>query len=345
MQLPMEITNPLQRPSWNDLVTASKDYSFFHSANWARVLHESYGYNPIYLTVTGNDRLRTLIPVMDVKSFLTGSRGVSLPFTDYCEPIAETADCVREGLKYLIDYGKSAGWKYIDFRGEKYFPHDVPTFSSYYAHVLTLSEEERIISGFQEHNWRNIKTAYKKGVVAEVSTSLESVKDFYDLHCVTRKSHGVPPQPIHFFMKIHEHIILKNLGFVVLASSGGKYIAGGVFFHFGDQALFKYGASDHSYRSLCGNNLVIWEAIKVYAAKGYKSICFGRTDLNEEGLRQFKKAWGTEERIIKYFRYDLHKEEFVSNCPAKNETIRRILRKVPVPILRIAGTLFYRHIG
>jgi hypothetical protein len=39
--------------------------------------------------------------------------GVSLPFTAYREPIVETGDHKQEGLKYSIDYGKSAGWKYI----------------------------------------------------------------------------------------------------------------------------------------------------------------------------------------------------------------------------------------
>ncbi len=345
MQQPMNIINPLNYPDWNNLVTASKDYSFFHSSNWARVLHESYDYKPLYFAVPEDGRLRTLIPVMEVRSHLTGKRGVSLPFTDYCEPIMEKGDSTWADLQYLVEYGKRAGWKYIDLRGEKYFSEDIPSMSSFYVHVLPLGEESRIVSGIHKHYWRDIKAAGKKGVVAEVSTTLESLKEFYNLHCMTRKMHGVPPQSFSYFTKIHENIISKNLGSVILASYDGKYIAGAVFFHFGDQSVYKYSASDRKFRTLCGNYIVLWEAIKLYAAKGCKTLCFGRTDMGEEGLRKFKSGWGTEERIVKYFRYNLVTGKFAGNGSPQNETIRQIFRKLPVPLLKMTGTLLYRHMG
>jgi len=33
--------------------------------------------------------------------------------------------------------------------------------------------------------------------------------EYYRLHCLTRKRHGLPPQPTGFFQKIQEHIIAK----------------------------------------------------------------------------------------------------------------------------------------
>ena len=44
-----------------------------------------------------------------------------------------------------------------------------------------------------------------------------------------------------------------------LAHYQGKCVAGAVFFHFKDRALFKYGASDERFNRLGINNLVIWE--------------------------------------------------------------------------------------
>jgi len=71
----LEILNPLTYPNWDDLLLTHADYSFFHTTAWARVLHESYGYEPLYFTATENGRLSALIPVMEVNSFITGKPG------------------------------------------------------------------------------------------------------------------------------------------------------------------------------------------------------------------------------------------------------------------------------
>ena len=83
----VEIINPLQFTGWDELLLTQPESTFFHSSHWARVLYDTYGYKPLYFTVRDNDKLSALVPVMEIDSFLTGKRGVSLPFTDFCEPI------------------------------------------------------------------------------------------------------------------------------------------------------------------------------------------------------------------------------------------------------------------
>ena len=84
--LHLQIINPLEYPGWDELLLGTDGYSLFHSSSWARVLHESYRYKPLYFTCIENGKLSALIPMMEVISFLTGRRGVSLPFTDCCQP-------------------------------------------------------------------------------------------------------------------------------------------------------------------------------------------------------------------------------------------------------------------
>jgi hypothetical protein len=81
--------NPLTIPDWDALVLNTPGTGFFHTSAWCRVLSESYGYKPVYFAEIEGDRFRTLVPMMEIDSFLTGKRGVSLPFTDYCDPIIE----------------------------------------------------------------------------------------------------------------------------------------------------------------------------------------------------------------------------------------------------------------
>ncbi len=149
----------------------------------------------------------------------------------------------------------------------------------------------------------------------------------------------------YFFKKVYEHIISQNHGFVVLASYNKNVIAGAIYFHFGDRAIYKYGASDENYQNLRPNNLIMSEAIQWFSLNGYKSLSFGRTDPDNEGLRRFKKGWGTTESIIKYYKYDVVKGTFAHKSPQLTETQKKVFSKLPRFLLRATGSLLYKHIG
>lgn len=340
----LEIINPIEYPNWDKLLLTNKDYSFFHSLSWARVLSESYGYKPIYFTVIDGGKLSALIPVMEIESWLTRKRGVSLPFTDFCSPIVSEKSQFKEIFKSLIEYGKKARWKYIEARGGKDNFQDITTSSSYYTHTLDLTRNEHeIFSSFRDSTKRNIQKAIKKGVSVILSNSIESVEEFCRLNRITRKYHGLPPQPYYFFKKVYEHIISDKKGIVVLASYQKRNIAGAICFQSGNKAIYKFGASDRRYQHLRANNLLIWEIIKWYEQNGFKTFNFGRTELENTGLLQFKRGWGTKQEIINYYKYNLVKDAFVKKSSAK--TSYNIFKSLPSPLLNLTGFLFYRHIG
>ena len=346
MSFDLDILNPLAYPGWNDIVLYSGSGSFFHSSYWARVLNESYGYKPLYFASIVRNRFETLFPFMEVNSPITGRRGVSLPFTDYCQPILPAGADAGMMMDGIIGFGKKSGWKYAELRSGDNLPVNVPASSEYYRHVLDIAKEEKaMFSGFRESTRRNIKKAVKEGVKVRTSGASEAVRDFYRLNCMTRKVHGLPPQPFRFFENIHKYVLSSGHGIVVLAEYGGAILAGGVFFHFGDEAIYKYGASDKSHQHLRANNLVMWEAIKHYSAIGCKSFCFGRTELDNDGLMQFKRGWGGEERALSYYKYDMRREAYVS-CPSLlNGFHNRVFSNLPVSFLKFSGSLLYRHLG
>ena len=352
----IQIINPITYPGWDDLLISCPGYSFFHSSAWAKVLNKTYGYTPLYFTVFGKDGIWALIPVMEVNSFLTGKRGVSLPFTDYCDPIINDGIKFQDLMNIIIEYGEKAGWKYLEFRGDyNIIPYSLTRnlqpetwnrmpSSTYLGHILDLSQkEDQIFSHFRDSTKRNIKKAMKEGVEVKIDHSLESIEEFYKLNSITRKQHGLPPQPYLFFKKVYDHIICKKLGFVVLASFQDKPIAGAVYFHFGEKAVYKYGASVMSYQHLRANNLVMWEAIRWYSQNGYKSLCFGRTEPENDGLIQFKTGWGTTEQPINYYRYDFKKEAFINSQSMVTGFHNKIFKNMPGPILNKIGALLYRH--
>ena len=342
----LKILNPLEYPGWDELLLTNENYSFFHSSAWARVLHESYNYKPLYFTAIENGSLSALIPVMEVRSLLTGRRGVSLPFSDYCEPIAPDKSHFLELIDDVIKYGKNAGWKSIEWRGGQEFFDDVTPSSYYYTHTLDLLEnEEQILSHFRDSTKRNIKKATKEGVEVSISNSSESIREFYRLNCMTRKHHGLPPQPFYFFENIYDHILSKDQGMVILASHDKKVIAGAVMFFFGNRAIYKYGASDRTYQHLRPNNLIMWQAINWCAQNGHKDFLFGKTERENNGLLQYKRGWGATERTVKYYKYDLSKGTFIENHSMVTGFHNKVFNKMPIRLLNIIGSMLYRHIG
>ncbi len=342
----IKIIDPAATDSWDRLLLSNGTCSFFQSSNWAKVLMESYDYTPLYFAVIKRGKLTALTPFMEVNSIVTGKRGVSLPFTDCCEPILDDEERFSEIFAKIVDYGTRAGWKYLEMRPGRSLPGDIKPSSSCYGHVLDIARDEKqIYAGFRDSTRRNIKRAQASNVEVTISATCDSLKAFYRLNCITRKDHGLPPQPYLFFEKIFEHILAKNLGIVVLASYHGETIAGAVYFHFGKNAIYKYGASDKRYQHLRANNLIMWEAIQWYSWHGFHSFHFGRTEPENSGLLQFKRGWGAREYMINYYKYDLRRRTFVTDPLRVSGFHSAVFRKTPIPLLKLAGMILYRHMG
>ena len=341
-----EIINPLEHENWNHLLISTPGYSFFHTSNWAEVLRKSYNYTPIYLCVSEQNKLASLLPMMEVDSFLTGKRGVCLPFTDACEPIAQNAQEFQKLFDQAVVLGKKRKWKYLAIRGgEKYLSAEQPA-EFFYGHKLDLAlGQQQLFRNLRDSTQRNIKKAQKENISVTISTSLQSMKEFYRLNTMTRREHGLPPQPFNFFRNLHDLVIKKDLGFIVTASVNNIVIAANVYFKFGNEVIYKYGASDKKFQHLRANNLVMWEAIKWGADQGFAKLCFGRTEPENEGLLQFKSGWGVQPYRIHYYRYDLQKNIFTANPSDINPLFKRIFSKLPIPVLGIMGRILYRHMG
>jgi hypothetical protein len=341
----ISIVNPLEHADWNNALLSCPSATFFHTSTWTKVLQMSYHYKPLHLTMGGNGEI-AILPLMEVNSPLTGKRGVSLPFTDYCEPIVHNNNQFEEIFNYVTDYGKKNGWKYIEMRGGREFLDKHKPSECSFGHILDMTEgAKKIFSNFRDSTKRNIKKAEKEGVQLTISDSLDSMNQFHRLNCLTRRDHGLPPQPYNFFKNIYDEIISKRMGFISLATYNNIVIAGNVYFLFGEMVIYKYGASDRNYQHLRANNLVMWEAIKWSCENGYKNLYFGRTETDNEGLRQFKSGWGTKEYIIKYYKYDFRKDSFVKNTSQVSAFQHKIFNKLPIPILNAIGTWLYKHMG
>jgi CelD/BcsL family acetyltransferase involved in cellulose biosynthesis len=341
----LSIINPLTVPDWDESLLKSGDQSFFHTSAWARVLAESYGHEPMYLAGYDHGRLALLMPFMEISSIFTGKRGVSLPFADYCDPFASDKSMLPSAVQCLIDFGKQRKWDYAEWRSVKEEIGATRSPESFVAHELVLGRtESELFLGLRGNGRRNIKKAKRTGVTVQIDDSAKALRAFYQLHCMTRKRQGLPPQPYSFFRHIQKYVLSAGRGIVVSGLVSGKVIAGAVFFHFDQAAIFKYGASDARFLSHRPNNLVLWEAIRWYNARGIKMLSLGRTECENAGLLRYKRSWGATENELRYYRHD-YQAHSKTPMPLPSRHIRRALSRSPMGFLRLLGRLLYKHIG
>lgn len=340
------LLDPLAFESWDAQVATHPRATIFHSAAWARVLHETYGHTPYYLGRMEAGGVSALLPIMEVASVVTGKRGVALPFTDYCPPLAIDEAAAARNWELALALGRERGWKYFECRGPYGVPADARPALSFYGHELDLAiPEKTLFAGLDAGVRRAIRKAQAESIIIEIKTDLDSVRSYYALHCQTRRRHGVPPQPFRFFASIHRHLLARSLGCVIQVRRSGRIIASSVFFHFGRRAIFKFGASDHNYQSLRPNSLLMWEAIKWHAAHGFDTLHFGRTSLANAGLRRFKLGFGTREQRIDNFRFDFRKGDFVTTPDRAEGGANAVFRRLPLPLLRVLGAALYPHLA
>lgn len=339
-------TNPLEQSDWDEQIAWQNfgAHCFFHTTAWAKALTETYGYEPVYFVKKDLGMVHSALPLMEVNSPLTGKRAVALPFTDSCEPLCGDKIEFFELFRNALELAEAREWKYLEFRGGRsLFNYTAPSLT-FYGHTVDIpAEEDAYFEQLKSPVRRAIRKAEKSGVQVEISQDLTAVKQYYLLHCRSRKRHGLPPQPFCFFDNIHRHVLSAGLGMVVLAQFRKVPVAGAMFFHWADKAIYKFGASEDSFQHLRGNNLVFWETIRWFSRHGIRKLDLGRTSMENEGLRRFKLGWNAEETTLGYFRFCLRQKKFV---PMREEGLgwhNCVFKALPLRASRLAGEFLYRH--
>lgn len=343
---PVTELNPLEIEGWDDLVSDFASATPFHTKGWLAVLRSTYGHTPRYLCQFIGRRLRTCLPIAEVNSPLTGRRGVSLPFTDDCPALLDDDMAGSALWNAALDLGRARRWKCFECRSSGIVPLGTTPSLEFYQHTLDLRPgEPSLLVQLEPSVRRALRKGQASGLKVELSSEPSAVADYYGLHCLTRQRQGLPPQPWRFFESVGRHLIATGQGMVVTARHEGRAVASALFLHFGERAIYKYGASDLVAQRLRPNNLVMWEAIRYYAARECRTFDFGRTSLANEGLRRFKRGFGAKEEKLAYFRYNLLRERFVAGKDRANTVCNAFFRRLPLPMLQLAGRLLYPHLS
>jgi CelD/BcsL family acetyltransferase involved in cellulose biosynthesis len=339
--------DPVQDPRWPEFLAGNCNSSIFHTVDWLRTLQSTYGYEPlVYTTAAPGEALTNGIVFCRVKSWLTGQRQVSLPFSDHCEPLVDGTAELKSLLAPAQAELKEGKIKYIDIRPLSLkFSAGIDNLDSYFIHFLDLRPSaEAIYKSFHGDSIRRkIQRAEREKVTLEVGSSDPLLEAFYDLHVITRQRQQVPPHPLAWFRNV-----LKCLGDnaqIRVARKDGRAIASILSLAHKQKMVYKYGCSDAHSHNLGGMQFLFWDLIRDAKARGFVELDFGRSECSNAGLVTFKDRWGTERRQMTYLRYPSRATTPNQGSSKLINVGKKVFERCPPSVLRLAGNLLYPHMG
>jgi hypothetical protein len=344
--------DPLVDPTWEMLHGRSEFGStLFSSPAWLRAVSDTYGLKPrARVAVDADDEPIGAVAYCPIDDLL-GKRLISFPFSDFHDPVGRL-DGAAAAIESLVD-----DWPDTPVRlripdnrlptlDETRFPNVERLL---YHHVITVTGEaaEAQFAALHGQVRQNIRKGRRAGIEVELSSDLQAVRQFYELHVGVRtRKYRLLPQPYSFFESLHAAFSPTDDLQVALAHLDGRAVAGILYIRSGDTLYYKFNASAADGLSVRPNEQLIWAGIEHCIERGLTGIDLGVSDIDQPGLVRFKRKFAHLEQEVATI------TGAATAAPAGSGELRTLFGqltdlltdpRVPLDIAEEAGDVLYRY--
>jgi CelD/BcsL family acetyltransferase involved in cellulose biosynthesis len=320
----------------------------FHSPAWLQVLADTYDLN-VCAHVLLDDAGTPIggMPLGHVAD-LIGERVVGLPFSDYCDPLAEE----REQWELLAAQIFAQERPIVVRCLHNHLPLADARFSQFKQamwHGKDLRPDlDALWRALPESTRRAIEKARREGVSVRAAECRDELRMFFEMHLKVRKyKYRLLAQPYRFFENIWEQFLTQQRGVLLLAFHRDAVIGGTLYLEWNDTLYYKFNASAMAALAHRPNDLLTWEGIRYGKSRGYGRLDFGLSDCDQEGLLRFKRKFATDEKPIAFLRHmppgmpDLREQRARTLMSALTELLTD--ESVSDHVSDRAGDLLYRY--
>lgn len=348
------VIRPLEDSRWGEFVQRHPRSSVFHTAGWLEALHRTYGYTPLIITTSPQaDQLEDAWLFCSISSWLTGRRWVSLPFSDHCEPLFDDSTPEERFLAMFEMLLARERLRYIEIRPlEAHIPASghslIRSRYTYCFHTIDLRPDLQTLfrNCHKDSTQRKIHRAEREGLGYEEGRTETLIDAFYELQLLTRRRHGLPPQPKQWFRNLAD--CLGDAALFRVAYKGKRPVAAILTLRHKDTMVYKAGCSDATWNPLGGIHLLLWKSIEDAKRIGLRTFDLGRSDMDGEGLITFKDRWGSQRSVLRYSRFTsatAPKGVYGDSSRSHNRLFSKVLTHAPAVVSRGLGQWLYRHVG
>jgi len=340
--------DPTNDTRWDDLLERHSEASVFHTPGWLEALRRTYGYRPIAFTsaATGCPLTCGLV-CCEISGLLGKRRLVSLPFSDHCAPLAEDSGQLINLLAALRENLSAGMWKHLEIRvTESAVPicEGFEKSAAFFLHKLDLgpSIEKMFANLHKDCVQRKIKRAEREKLTYKEGSSELLLGEFYKLLLLTRRRHGLPPQPMGWFRNLIA--CLGDKAKIGIASKDRNPVAGIFTLQYKHTLVYKYGCSDEKFRQFGGMQMIIWRAIQDAKINNLAEFDMGRSDCDDSGLVKFKDRWNATRTTLVYLQYPRPAHGSLRE-KARGKFSKRVFATMPDGLRSATGRLLYKYMG
>lgn len=328
--------------AWNEFVFSRPEATFFHRAEWKKVIETAFSHKMYYLYAEQGGRIVGVFPLGHIKSLLFGNALVSSPFCVYGGAIG-VDDSVRSALEsHAIQIATELGVDYLESR------NTVTSSSGWPSKELYVTFRKKI-SADPDENMNNIprkqRAMVRKGIKAGlVSETDDSVERFYAVYAESVRNLGTPVFSRRYFRLLSE--VFGDDCRILLASRNGKVISGVMSFYFRNEVLPYYGCGTPEARTYKSFDFMYWELMRQSCLDGIEIFDYGRSKIGT-GSYSFKKNWGFVPEPLPYQYYLLKADNIPDINPLnpRYQLFIKLWKRLPLPVANVIGPVISRNLG
>lgn len=324
-----------------DFLRGNAQSTVFHTLDWNRVIHTTYGHDSNYWIALLNRQVVGVHPVVVVRHRLLGTKMIAMPYQFHCGvPLATGEDIQVELVKRAIAQARKVGAKYLEIRHHKsapflerlgFFPLESQLVTTYVP--LAELELKRLRNGHR----RNIRYAMEHGVTITEADTLAELKMFRHMYLVEGRRLGNPQAGWNFFENLHR--FARGRYRLLLAWVSNRCLGGLLTLEDGRTSFGRCGAyNSPEAQSLYIGKALLWRCMSDAALRGCLHFDFGISSNRDKGLISFKEGWNGKTRPVYLYVYPIR-----SNPPVPGNYLdgfsaaKAVWRRLPLPLVDWAG--------
>ncbi|MEW5803963.1 MAG: FemAB family XrtA/PEP-CTERM system-associated protein [bacterium] len=330
------------RERWDEYVHSCPISSLYHLSAWKKVLEPVLGHPAYYLYAEDEEgEVVGVLPMAHLKSWLFGSRLISLPCFNYGGVCAHDSGVQMMLLQRGTEIACRVGARHLELRQMETYSWDLPVKQHRVAMTLDLPGSwAELWQGFSAKLRNQIRKGEHQGFNFRQGGE-EELESFYQVFAHNMRDLGTPVLGKNFFQAVLA--TFPDRSKICTVYRGSQPLASGLILGFRDTLQIPWASSLREYNHLCTNMLLYWGVLRYACEAGYTSFDFGRSAPGS-GTYRFKQQWGAKPHPL-YWYYWLREGEDLPALHPENPKYRlaiQLWKRMPLPLTRTIGPLLAR---
>lgn len=306
-----------------------------HSPEWASVIGQVYGHDPLYLAAQDEAGGAGLLPAVVVRRPFFGTVVASMPFLDGGGPCSSSPALATALVETLMGEARRLGADMVELRSAQKLQIATEPREHKVNLVLPLPADTSDLWRRLDPSRRSeIRKAERAGLSVE-SGGVEKLDEFYAIYASRMRDLGSPAHHREFF-----RATMNCFGCharIALVRKGATAIAGLVALAFKDGLVMPWASCLTQYFALSPNMLLYWETIRRGCAEGFRQFDFGRSTRGS-GTYRFKRQWGAVETPLFWYTIPIGRGGPGPSTTSRTAAcVARLWQHLPLGVTRCVG--------